>query len=103
MLSVAVCWIAALVAAGPPRQRPSLRVPADLPAHLRQLRLRPPAQPACLAQAGEDQPGDPALRRRPGLLQGLPLGHTFTASLLWTAGILVVFAPLAVHTYRRQV
>jgi hypothetical protein len=38
-----------------------------------------------------------------GLLQGLPLGHSFTASLLWTAGILVVFAPLAVHTYRRQV
>jgi oleandomycin transport system permease protein len=38
-----------------------------------------------------------------GLLQGLPLGHTFTASLLWTAGILVIFAPLAVHTYRRQV
>jgi oleandomycin transport system permease protein len=38
-----------------------------------------------------------------GLLQGLPLGHTFTASLLWTTGILVVFAPLAVRTYRRQV
>jgi oleandomycin transport system permease protein len=38
-----------------------------------------------------------------GLLQGLPVGHTLTASLLWTAGILVVFAPLAVHTYRRQV
>jgi oleandomycin transport system permease protein len=38
-----------------------------------------------------------------GLLQGLPLGHTFTASLLWTAGILVVFAPSAVFAYRRQV
>jgi oleandomycin transport system permease protein len=37
-----------------------------------------------------------------GLLQGLPLGHTLTASLLWTAGILAVFAPLAVRAYRRQ-
>jgi oleandomycin transport system permease protein len=38
-----------------------------------------------------------------GLLQGLPLGHSLTASLLWTAGILVVFAPLAIRAYRRQV
>jgi hypothetical protein len=38
-----------------------------------------------------------------GLLQGQPLGHTFTASLLWIAAILVVFAPLAVRAYRRQV
>jgi oleandomycin transport system permease protein len=38
-----------------------------------------------------------------GLLLDQPLGHAVTSSLLWTAGILVVFAPLAVHTYRRQV
>jgi ABC-2 type transport system permease protein/oleandomycin transport system permease protein len=37
-----------------------------------------------------------------GLLLGLPLGRTITLSLLWTAGILAVFAPLAVRTYRRQ-
>jgi oleandomycin transport system permease protein len=37
-----------------------------------------------------------------GLLLDLPLGHSLTASLLWTAGILVVFAPLAVRAYRRQ-
>jgi oleandomycin transport system permease protein len=37
-----------------------------------------------------------------GLLQGLPLGNSLTASLLWTAGILAVFAPLAVQTYRRR-
>jgi hypothetical protein len=38
-----------------------------------------------------------------GLLQGLPPGHPLTASLLWTAAILAVFAPLAVRAYRRQV
>src|SRR5215218_3194750 len=38
-----------------------------------------------------------------GLLLDLPLGRTITMSLLWTAGILVVFAPLAVRAYRRQV
>jgi oleandomycin transport system permease protein len=37
-----------------------------------------------------------------GLLQGLPLGGSLAASLLWTAGILAVFAPLAVQTYRRR-
>jgi oleandomycin transport system permease protein len=37
-----------------------------------------------------------------GLLLDLPLSHTLTASLLWTAGILALFAPLAVRAYRRQ-
>jgi oleandomycin transport system permease protein len=37
-----------------------------------------------------------------GLLQGLPLGRSLIASLLWTAGILVVFAPSGVYAYRRQ-
>jgi oleandomycin transport system permease protein len=37
-----------------------------------------------------------------GLLQGLPPGGSLAASLLWTAGILAVFAPLAVQTYRRR-
>jgi ABC-type polysaccharide/polyol phosphate export permease len=38
-----------------------------------------------------------------GLLLDQQPGHAVTASLLWTAGILVVFAPLAVRAYRRQV
>jgi oleandomycin transport system permease protein len=38
-----------------------------------------------------------------GLLLDQPLGNAVTASLLWTAAILVVFAPLAVRAYRRQV
>jgi oleandomycin transport system permease protein len=37
-----------------------------------------------------------------GLILDLPPGRSVTASLLWTAGILVVFAPLAVRAYRRQ-
>ena len=37
-----------------------------------------------------------------GLLLDLPLGRTITTSLLWTAGILVVFSPLAVRACRRQ-
>jgi oleandomycin transport system permease protein len=37
-----------------------------------------------------------------GLLLNLPLDGTITTSLLWIAAILVVFAPLAVRTYRRQ-
>jgi oleandomycin transport system permease protein len=37
-----------------------------------------------------------------GLLLDLPLGRTITASLLWIAAILAVFAPLAVRAYRRQ-
>ena len=48
--------------------------------------------------------------RRPPLRDGharapldLPLGRTIPTSLLWTAGNLVVFAPLAVRAYRRQV
>jgi len=39
--------------------------------------------------------------------QALPAGHTITGELLtaaaWTIGILAVFAPLAVRTYRRSV
>jgi oleandomycin transport system permease protein len=37
-----------------------------------------------------------------GLMLGLPLGKSVIASLLWTGGILVVFAPLAVRRYRRM-
>ena len=37
-----------------------------------------------------------------GLMQGLPLGRTVQNSLLWTLGIVVVFAPMAVLAYRRR-
>ncbi|MEV4532744.1 ABC transporter permease [Asanoa sp. NPDC049518] len=37
------------------------------------------------------------------LLTGGPVGDTVTRSLLWSVGIIVVFAPLAVRFYRRRV
>jgi oleandomycin transport system permease protein len=37
-----------------------------------------------------------------GLMLSLPLGSAAAASLLWAAGIVVVFAPLATWAYRRQ-
>jgi oleandomycin transport system permease protein len=37
-----------------------------------------------------------------GLLLDLPPGRAITTSLLWSVGILAVFAPLAVRAYRRQ-
>lgn len=37
-----------------------------------------------------------------GLMLNLPLGRAVVASLLWTLGIIVVFAPLATWAYRRR-
>jgi oleandomycin transport system permease protein len=37
-----------------------------------------------------------------GLMLSLPLGDAVAVSLLWTAGIVAVFAPLATWAYRRQ-
>ena len=60
-----------------PRQRPGLRLSVDLPAHLRQQRLRPHRGPAWLAAGlGEGQPGHPGLRRRPRAAAGPAAGRT---------------------------
>jgi oleandomycin transport system permease protein len=37
-----------------------------------------------------------------GLMLNLPLGNAVVASLLWTAGLVTVFAPLASWAYRRR-
>jgi ABC transporter DrrB family efflux protein len=64
--------------------------------------------PRWLATFADHQPITIVSNTLRGLTLGqgaLPAGHTITADLLtalaWTAGILAVFAPLAVHTYRR--
>jgi oleandomycin transport system permease protein len=106
LFAFAVCWIAALVgmvASSPGSVQgfafllifpltfgSNVFVPtAELPGWLQAwVKLNPVTQ---LSDAAR------------GLLQGLPLGHSLTASLLWTACILVVFAPLAIRAYRRQV
>ena len=106
LFAFAVCWIAALV--GLLAKRPgsvqglafllifpltfgsNVFVPTvDLPGWLQAwVKVNPVTQVSNAAR---------------GLLLDQPLGHAVTASLLWTAGILVVFAPLAVRAYRRQV
>ncbi|HEU4396661.1 MAG TPA: ABC transporter permease [Actinomycetota bacterium] len=105
LFSLAVCWIAALV--GMVARTPgsvqgfafmlifpltfgsNVFVPtASLPGWLQAwVRINPVTQVS------------DAVR---GLMLDLPLGRSLTASLLWTAGIIVVFAPLAVGAYRRQ-
>ncbi|MGP3959838.1 ABC transporter permease [Nonomuraea sp. 3N208] len=37
-----------------------------------------------------------------GLMLGLPVGNAVFHAVLWTAGVIAVFAPLAVWAYRRQ-
>lgn len=37
-----------------------------------------------------------------GLLDGGPVSEAVTSTALWSAGFLVVFAPLAIYTYRRR-
>ena len=38
-----------------------------------------------------------------GLLSGGPVAGPVTQSLLWAAGLLVVFAPLSIWAFRRRV
>jgi oleandomycin transport system permease protein len=37
------------------------------------------------------------------LLLGLPVGHTAVTALLWSAGIVAVFAPMATWAYSRRI
>jgi ABC transporter DrrB family efflux protein len=65
--------------------------------------------PGWLRTFAENQPVTTIANALRGLTLGqgaLPAGHTVAnetlLALAWTAGILAVFAPLAVHTYRRD-
>jgi ABC-type multidrug transport system permease subunit len=64
--------------------------------------------PGWLAAFADHQPITTVANALRGLTLGqaaLPAGHTITGEVLavlaWTAGILTVFAPLAIRTYRR--
>jgi ABC transporter DrrB family efflux protein len=64
--------------------------------------------PSWLATFADHQPITTVANALRGLTLGqaaLPTGHTITGEILtvlaWTTGILAVFAPLAIHTYRR--
>jgi oleandomycin transport system permease protein len=106
LFSFAVCWIAALVGmvARSPSSVQGFAFLLIFPLTFASNVFVPTAQlPGWLQTWVKVNPVTQVSDAARGLLQGLPLGHTFTASLLWTTGILVVFAPLAVRTYRRQV
>jgi len=64
--------------------------------------------PGWLAAFADHQPITTVANALRGLTLGqaaLPAGHTVTGEVLtafgWAAGILAVFAPLAIRTYRR--
>jgi oleandomycin transport system permease protein len=106
LFSFAVCWIAALVGllAKSPGSVQGLAFLLIFPLTFGSNVFVPTAElPGWLQAWVKINPVTQVSDAARGLLQGLPLGRTITMSLLWTAGILVVFAPLAVRAYRRQV
>lgn len=58
--------------------------------------------PGWLRTWAEVNPVTQAMDACRALLNGTPPGGTVTATLLWSAALVVVFAPLAVHAYSRQ-
>jgi oleandomycin transport system permease protein len=106
LFSFAVCWIAALVGmlANSPGSVQGFAFLLIFPLTFGSNVFVPTAElPGWLQAWVKINPVTQVSDAARGLLQDQPLGHAVTSSLLWTAGILVVFAPLAVHTYRRQV
>lgn len=59
------------------------------------------AMPGWLRAFSRNQPFTHVVNAMRGLTQGGPVGHAVTMSLVWIAAITVVFATLAVRTYRR--
>ena len=106
LFSFAVCWIAALVGmlARSPGSVQGFAFLLIFPLTFASNVFVPTAQlPGWLQTWVKVNPVTQVSDAARGLLLDQPLGHAVTSSLLWTTGILVVFAPLAVHTYRRQV
>jgi oleandomycin transport system permease protein len=106
LFAFAVCWIAALVGmlANSPGSVQGLAFLLIFPLTFGSNVFVPTAElPGWLQAWVKINPVTQVSDAARGLLLDLPLGRTITMSLLWTAGILVVFAPLAVRAYRRQV
>jgi oleandomycin transport system permease protein len=105
LFAFAVCWIAALVGllAKSPGSVQGLAFALIFPLTFGSNVFVPTAElPGWLQAWVKINPVTQVSDAARGLLDQ-PLGHAVNASLLWTAGILVVFAPLAVRAYRRQV
>jgi oleandomycin transport system permease protein len=106
LFSFAICWIAALVGmlAKSPGSVQGLAFLLIFPLTFGSNVFVPTAElPGWLQAWVKINPVTQVSDAARGLLLDLPLGRTITMSLLWTAGILMVFAPLAVRAYRRQV
>jgi oleandomycin transport system permease protein len=106
LFAFAVCWISALVGmlAKSPASVQGFAFMLIFPLTFGSNVFVPTAQlPGWLQAWVKVNPVTQVSDAARGLLLDLPLGRTLTTSLLWTAGILVVFAPLAVRAYRRQV
>jgi oleandomycin transport system permease protein len=106
LFSFAVCWIAVLVGmlAKSPSSVQGLAFMLIFPLTFGSNVFVPTTElPGWLQAWVKINPVTQVSDATRGLLLDLPLGHTVTTSLLWTAGILAVFAPLAVRVYRRQV
>jgi oleandomycin transport system permease protein len=106
LFAFAVCWIAALVGmlANSPGSVQGLAFLVIFPLTFGSNVFVPTAElPGWLQAWVKVNPVTQVSDAARGLLLDLPLDRTITMSLLWTAGILVVFAPLAVRAYRRQV
>jgi oleandomycin transport system permease protein len=106
LFAFAVCWIAALVAllARSPGSVQGLAFLVIFPLTFGSNVFVPTVDlPGWLQAWVKVNPVTQVSNAARGLLLDQPPGHAVTASLLWTAGILAVFAPLAVRAYRRQV
>jgi ABC-2 type transport system permease protein/oleandomycin transport system permease protein len=61
------------------------------------------SMPGWLLAFAEHQPVSVTVDAVRGLTAGGPTAGKVVASLLWSAGIIAVFAPLAIRRYRRTV
>ncbi len=105
LFAFAVCWIAALVGmlARSPGSVQGLAFMLIFPLTFGSNVFVPTASlPGWLQAWVKINPVTQVSDAARGLILDLPLGRSVAASLLWTVGILVVFAPLAVRAYRRR-
>jgi oleandomycin transport system permease protein len=105
LFSFAVCWVAALVGllASSPGSVQGLAFMLIFPLTFGSNVFVPAASlPGWLQAWVKVNPVTQVADAVRALVLGLPPGRAVTAALLWTAGILVVFAPLAVRAYRRR-
>ena len=105
LFAFAVCWIAALVGmlARSPGSVQGLAFMLIFPLTFGSNVFVPTASlPGWLQAWVKINPVTQVSDAARGLILDLPLGRSVAATLLWTVGILVVFAPLAVRAYRRR-